>query len=30
VEPAPRRKLVSDAVMGMLLFVFTEVMLFSA
>ncbi|HSW28968.1 MAG TPA: heme-copper oxidase subunit III [Longimicrobiales bacterium] len=28
-EPAPRRKLVSDAVLGMLLFVFTEVMLFS-
>jgi len=28
-EPGPRRKLVSDAVMGMLLFVFTEVMLFS-
>lgn len=28
-EPEPRRKLVSDAVMGMLLFVFTEVMLFS-
>ncbi len=28
-EPQPRRKLLSDAVMGMLLFVFTEVMLFS-
>ena len=28
-EPGPHRKLVSDAVMGMLLFVFTEVMLFS-
>lgn len=28
-EPGPRRKLVSDAVLGMLLFVFTEVMLFS-
>ena len=28
-EPGPRRKLVSDAVMGMLLFIFTEVMLFS-
>ena len=28
-EPQPRRKLVSDAVLGMLLFVFTEAMLFS-
>lgn len=28
-EPQPRRKLVSDGVMGMLLFVFTEVMVFA-
>ena len=28
-EPRPRRKLISDGVMGMLLFVFTEVMIFS-
>lgn len=28
-EPQPRRKLVSDGVMGMLLFTFTEIMLFA-
>ena len=28
-EPAPRRKLMADGVMGMLIFVFTEIMLFA-